>query len=279
VAIDEGARTSGCNPNSTVNWEILKLTPAASGSWISSVITAVDHAGEDPEPAGDLAIDSTGALYLTTGVGVTVDYCAGTGGCGVVWKIAPPTKATSRWSRTSLYTFNFSDGEPADAVVMGEGGILYGRSVPATDCADPDCSGAVIPGWHHKNSDGASECAQNAASCTAVYELTPPSSAVGTWKKTIVSYGINDYTTPVRYRSGALYIGQLSDNNYGGPSSLLKLAPTSGGNLWNATALYNFTSHDANYIFGVLIGQNGVIYATGTSTAKTSQGTIVEVTP
>jgi len=109
---------------------------------------------------------------------------------------------------------------------------------------------------------------------------------MGAWSRTIVSY-INGggFNSIIAHKSGALFISQDGVATFPGDTedrngaSLFKLAPSSGQILWGATNLYTFTSHEADGVFGMLIGRNGVVYETANSTAKTSQGTIVEVTP
>jgi hypothetical protein len=70
----------------------------------------VIHQFELPKyPRGNLAMDAAGSFYGTTIYGGDTTACTATGGCGVVWKLAPNPDGT--WGRlTVLHEFTGTDG-------------------------------------------------------------------------------------------------------------------------------------------------------------------------
>jgi len=264
--------------NQNVSWDVLKLTPTSSGSWTSAVVASFPSSGYSgalsPDICAPLGLvkDSSGAFYTVTSDGG--DYyngCDITGGTGAVIKIAPPGKNNSEWSLSTLYTFNFNDGAPASGAVVDPVGNIYGTTsyVQYDGCGD-SCGGVVskASARSYPTQQGDSD-----DTAPALYMLSRPS-ASDKWTKSIVT-PLPLGNSSVTYSSGSLYVGSRG----GVGSTVVKLTRSPTDSTWTSQTLYTFAPHDAWDIDGILVGQNGVIYEAATSTAKTSQGSIVEVKP
>jgi uncharacterized repeat protein (TIGR03803 family) len=90
----------GANNRGTV----FKLTPPPMGKieWTESVLYsfAPRSTGDGFAPAASLIMDTSGNLYGTTSEGG--DTTCG-GGCGTVFKLAPPTPGQAAWTESILY--------------------------------------------------------------------------------------------------------------------------------------------------------------------------------
>jgi len=101
---------------------VFQLLPPAPGQqrWAETVLYSFRASGGDGAlPRTGLIADQDGSLYGTTRSG-------GASNSGAVFKLAPPSKRTARWTETLLYSFVGGDGaSPHAGVVLGADGALY----------------------------------------------------------------------------------------------------------------------------------------------------------
>lgn len=101
---------------------VFRLTKAANGKWIHTVLHSFD--GKDGVgPTADLVFDEAGNLYGTTEEGGNLDYCYGYG-CGTVFTLT--SGAGDKWMERVLHNFNDGDGAyPNGRLVFDGTGNLY----------------------------------------------------------------------------------------------------------------------------------------------------------
>jgi uncharacterized repeat protein (TIGR03803 family) len=106
---------------------VFRLAPPAKGatSWTETVLHS--FTGKDgANPVAGLVFDSEGNLYGTTSAG-GLGSC--TGGCGTVFRLAPPADGATAWTETVLHSFYGKDGaDPVAGVVFDANGNLYGTT-------------------------------------------------------------------------------------------------------------------------------------------------------
>ncbi len=163
------ATAEGGNPNCPFGCGVVvALTPAGLenttaatvlnppfGSWTENVLhTFTDHAYDGDGIAG-LAAGDDGVLYgVTSGGGIY--------GYGAFFSLTPPAWTGGAWTEKILYNFNGpSDAAvPNPSLVCGKGGVIYGTAYGVLG-GGPGYSGAV-------------------------FSLTPPSEAGGSWTMTVL---------------------------------------------------------------------------------------------
>jgi uncharacterized repeat protein (TIGR03803 family) len=112
----------GANGEGTV----FKLTPTAGGRWKHTILYDFPQFQNGGGPVSTLAFDKAGNLYGTAAGGI--ETCSG--GCGVVYKLAPGSNG--KWTYSVLHRFtDKKDGaEPNGAVVFDKTGKhLYGTAI------------------------------------------------------------------------------------------------------------------------------------------------------
>ena len=138
---------------------VVKLTPPAAGkiAWVPSIL--YDFNGpRGSNPTAGLIADTSGALYGTTPAG-------GANSWGTVFKLAPPASGKTAWTQTVLYSFTGGN----------DGGVVSGPVIA-------DASGAL----YGITSQGGDTTCQSGSGCGTVFKLTPPRSAAGRWKLTVL---------------------------------------------------------------------------------------------
>jgi uncharacterized repeat protein (TIGR03803 family) len=105
---------------------IFKLTPTGDGRWKHTILYDFPRFQNGGGPVSTLAFDKAGNLYGTAAGGI--ETCSG--GCGVVYKLAPGPNG--KWTYSVLHRFtDKNDGaEPNGAVIFDKSGKhLYGTAI------------------------------------------------------------------------------------------------------------------------------------------------------
>ena len=113
---------------------VFELSPPKSkgGKWTEKVLHAFKSGTDGAAPNGGLVFDNKGAIYGTTYGGGTEGGECGSGGCGTVFKLAPPNVKGGLWTEEVLDRFNpgiSGAAQPAVGVILDKGGNLYGTTV------------------------------------------------------------------------------------------------------------------------------------------------------
>jgi uncharacterized repeat protein (TIGR03803 family) len=143
--------TDGCSPSASVVFDnngalygttsgggiyqfgtVFQLTPPTQGTvWTEAVLHSFTLGADGGNPAAGVIFDAKGNLYGVTLVGGNYSCNEGfNDGCGVVFKLAPPTLPGKPWKETVLHSFTGGpDGmEPNGTLFFGKGGLLYGTT-------------------------------------------------------------------------------------------------------------------------------------------------------
>jgi uncharacterized repeat protein (TIGR03803 family) len=195
----------------------LSPPPVSGGAWIYSLLYSfrgVAYA-DGRLPSGGMTFDKGGNLYGTTSAGGDANCLYSYGeGCGVVFKLAPPSSTDGSWTETVLHRFTNTDGDgagPSGGVTI-RGDNLYGTT-----------------------SGGGTDYG-------TVFELSPPTRQGEDWSETIIS--------DLNSMAGGPEVGVVFDatgNIYGVTwldwGAAFELSPpTKQGDPWTYTLLYQFFS-------------------------------------
>jgi len=240
-----GGDSSTCTDCGTV----FRLTPptAPGGAWTEQVLHRFNNFSGGFWPEAGVVADKSGALYGTTNEGgQTSNYCSD--GCGVVFKLAPPSKPGGTWTKTVIYRFTGEGdgGEPYAGLTFDQAGRLYGTT------------------WTgHSNSH------DNGG---AVFRLTPSAQKGAPWNEATL-YTFTTDGGPWSPTAGIIF--GKAGNIYGtsevggccyhylGDVFELK-PPTKEGGTWTETTLYTFKGgKDGQWPYaGLVFGKDGALYGT-----------------
>lgn len=245
---------------------VFSLTPPGSpgGAWTESVLYSFEgySDGDGTNPLAGVVIGGGGVLYGTTQYeyGGNTSAPCGSAGCGTVFSLTPPASPGS-WSETVLHTFTGSGGDganPSAGVVIDKRGVLYGT----TEFGGTSNAGTV-------------------------FSLTPPASPGGRWtEEVLVTFaggnGANPLAGVVIGKGGVLY-GTTNNGGTSGYGTVFSLTPPASQGPWAETVLHEFAGGSvgdgANPGAGVVIGSDGVLYATTRSGGTSGYGTVFSLTP
>jgi uncharacterized repeat protein (TIGR03803 family) len=230
---------------------VYELTPPTKGAtvWAYKPIYKFTSSPADGYyPTGGLSMDPQGNLYGTT---VT----------GVIYELSPPTDGGTKWSEQTLINLNGRTNYTLPGgLLRANDGTLYG----------------VISDDGNDNPDG------------AVFSLTPPAVAGGSWTYTLLHtfLGGNEGNFPagalIQDESGNLY----GTTEGGGPTNdgtVFELSPPlTGQTTWTETILYTFkggTVDGQDPVGGLLLGSNGTLYGTTYSGDKSNDGIVYQLSP
>jgi|HubBroStandDraft_1064217.scaffolds.fasta_scaffold01629_4 uncharacterized repeat protein (TIGR03803 family) len=235
-----------------VSSSVLTLTTSA-GTQTGVLYSTADGSG----PAASVTLFPNGKLYGTTfGGGALYENGAINGGFGTVFELTPPAGGTGAWTETLVYVFGsgkFGSG-PASEVIAYKGN-LYSNT----------CCGTVGG---------------------TVFKLTPPGEAGGEWAKPPVysfssgEVGENPIGGLAINADGVLY-GTTIEGGADGQGIIFSLTPTTKGKPYTLTTIHTFTNGtDGGAPYGgVVLGPNGVLYATVTTGCDFSAGGVLQFTP
>lgn len=107
---------------------VFRLTPGTSETWSETVIHSF-NGWNGAHPTEALVFDAAGNLFGTTVNGgqiTPLTTCAGFGGCGLVFRLAP---SGSDWIETALHVFVGYGVFPSAPLTLDSSGNLYGTTV------------------------------------------------------------------------------------------------------------------------------------------------------
>jgi uncharacterized repeat protein (TIGR03803 family) len=246
---------------------VFKLTPPAKGqmAWTETVLYSFTGGSDGFYPLAGLIADKEGALYGTTQAG-------GTAGFGTVFKLTPPVKGQTAWTKTALYSFcllsNCSDGQnPVAGLSADNQGSLYGTTIVG----------------------GSSSGQCGVLGCGTVFKLTPPVKGQTAWTETVLyrfcslsncTDGFGPSAGLIPDKKGSLYsTTQSGGSGYG---TVFKLTPPpKGQTAWIASVLYSFKGGvgDGENSTAGLIADNGALYGTTVGGGAGGNGTVFKLTP
>lgn len=225
----------------------------SGGKWTETVIHSFgQNSGDGLYPDGGLVRDGKGNLYGEASQG------GGSCGCGVVYRLSPPSKKGGEWTETILYAFTGgTDGtSPRGDLSLDSAGNLYGVATTG-----------------FLNDPG------------SVYQLSPPTSGQ-TWTLTTLHTfqskgdGSIPYDGVILDKKGNLYgvteFGGDATSTTGcsyehtGCGTIYQISPGSSG--WTEQILHRFHQNDTNGtnpITGLIFGRGGALYG---ATAPWSPG-------
>ena len=237
---------------------VFRLRQGGSG-WLLSPI--FEFNGSDGYfMAGRLTVGPDGALYGAS-AGGGIPGCSSGIGCGLIFKMTPPTancrSSSCSWNETILYEFKLHDDgfDPNGGLVFDSAGNIYGTT------ADGGTSNAGT-----------------------VFELSP---ANGSWTETILYnfYGYPDGSVPngslVLDRAGNL-IGTTQEGAGGncvpdvGCGMIFELSYGASG--WTKRTLHNFTANDGGAPGPLVSDASGTLYGGTAEAGAGGGGTVYELT-
>lgn len=278
---------------------VFQLTPPTSqgGSWTETLLYSFQGGNDGSGPQGNLVFDHSGNLYGTTTVGGGSVNCSGNGGCGTIFRLAPPTVSGGMWAETVLYSFNGANGElPFAGLAFDKKGNLYGTTYigglgPSGGTvfrANPPASSGnwTVKVLHsfQRGSDGGTimagvilDAAGNVygttmyggggrcltggqGGCGTAFELSPPSTQGGVWREDQIA------TFPAGRDGRAPEGGLIFDGN---------------GNLYGTTALGGNGHWGSVFQLTPSAGQSGswtrtvLYYFQGGSDGRNPQGSVL----
>jgi len=114
---------------------VFELSPPKTkgAKWTEKKLHGFKGNTDGANPNGGLALDSKGNVYGTTSIGGNQICQNGQGqpiGCGIVFKLRPPTKNGGTWAEKVLHRFtNGADGAgPNGGLIFDAAGALYGTA-------------------------------------------------------------------------------------------------------------------------------------------------------
>jgi hypothetical protein len=231
-----------------------KLSPAGSG-WTETILWNFGRPGDASYPLSGLTPDASGNYYGTSQVG-------GSAGYGSVFELSPPSTGGASWTESLLYSFPGAGSEsgeyPQGSLLIDSHGNLFGAA-----------SGTP------------------AVCCSAVFELSPPSSGTAWTLKTLYTFTLKTSAygpiglamdSTAQNIFGVTRYGQIDGRS--GPVAFELSQPTVGGGAWTYSSLNTFDGGGLGPQ-PPLVNASGDVYGAvdgGNSTSE-NLGTFYEITP
>ncbi len=201
---------------------VFKVTPAGSGT----VLYTFDQI-HGSSPSGTLVEGTDGNFYGVTSSGGTGSNCTAVGGCGTIFKITP------QGSLTSLHSFNATDGDIPESLILGSDGNFYGTT---------EAGGPV--GY-----------CPSTGGCGIVFKITP----AGTFSTVYEFEGMSDGTAPndlIQAPNGNFY-GFTGSGNNTIDGSIFQLTPAGA-----LTTVVVFNGANGAFPNSLIQGSDGNLYGT-----------------
>jgi hypothetical protein len=245
-----------------ISFAALIIVKPAKGADVETSLLKFTYNANGFFPYSALVTDGTN-LYGTTLANLPNDL-------GVVFELSPPSSGHGPWTETVLYAFTGGSAgfNPYAGLVRDASGNLYGTTSTGGD-RNSNCSGG----------------------CGAVFELSPPSQAGGSWTETTLyqfqggSDGADPETSLILDAAGNLYGTTLNAGDVYGAccSTAFKLSPpATPGAAWTETVLHDFAGgDDGEEPFASLrFGANGELLGTTVfGGGAQNSGTVFQLTP
>jgi uncharacterized repeat protein (TIGR03803 family) len=256
----------GTNSWGTV-YELVRPVPPKT-AWIENVLHSFTNGTDGSEPIAGLILDSAGNLYGTNIRGTSSRH-------GVVFELQAPSTPGGKWKEVVLHVFQPETGDgamPIGELVGDAAGNLYG----VTEYGGANQRLACFNSSQHMG-------------CGSVFELSPPTTAGGTWTETILhsfNYGQGGWPEggAILDAHGNLY-GTTAGGGATGAGVVYRLSPpaTEGGS-WTYKVLHAFhpaiESSEGGRPRGALaLHGRGILYGTTSEGGTYSGGTVFELTP
>jgi hypothetical protein len=212
------------------NGTVFAMTPPAipGGQWSYSTVYSFRGGADGSDPAFGVTISLNGELLGTTLYG-------GDSNAGTVFLLAPPAGAGQEWSKTTLHSFNQTDGANPFGLAGGTNGEYYGTTRNG--------------GTHGKG---------------AVFAIYPPVSPGASWQFLALwnfadtGDGANPSAGVTLGPDGTLY-GETVNQTVLGAATIFALAPPVGFGLgWHMSTLYSESY--TTPLGGISIGPNGTLF-------------------
>ncbi len=252
--------------------DVFELSPPSQqgGTWTATILYDFSAPNDGYSPLASVTFDQEGNLYGTTSVGgKNPNPCMG--GCGTVFRLAPPKSGSGPWTETVLYNFPGTTGEDGYGGTYSGVAVGLDGSVYCTSGSDPTKAKGKLGN---------------------VFRLTPKHNKRGTYEFTTLYKfaggvdGSGPNGTPIFDQQGNLY-GTTYGGGTGGSGTVFQL--TNNGTPqgpWTETVLYSFTggTDGANPSGKLLMDGNGNLYGTTASGGdfscySTGCGTVFKLSP
>lgn len=257
---------------------VFALTPPPSGqtAWTFKTVYAFSGGFDGAYPLSPPALGSDGDLYGTAQGG---GKCAGdTSGCGVVYRLTPPTGTSTVWQDATLYAFGggAAGAYPSGTPVFGTGGVLYATTK----------RGGIVTSANCKTDDG----------CGTVFSLTPPAAGKSGWTRSTlytftgtvgsnpqggVSIDAKGELFGTTHNGGSLVSCPVTQYVNPGCGAVFELLPPSAGNTkWTAKLIYGFKDGPDGsrpYDAPLIVGET--LYLTSSGDEIKTDGSVIRLAP
>jgi len=209
------------------------------------------HHKAGSSPTGALTFDSDGNLYGATMYGGGDNYCTGDlGGCGVIFKLAPPDPGKVAWKPSVIHAFYHQTGAVPNGGLVFDASqnVLYGTAQGGGGGKKHVGNGVVFAMTRPMSNSGAWPYA-------AIYAFQGATKSDGNWPNAGVTFDAsgNLYGT-------TLYGGDV--NCGGGCGTIFKLSLVAG--TWQESVLHIFEgdTHDGRNAYSGLTYDGQALYGT-----------------
>jgi uncharacterized repeat protein (TIGR03803 family) len=164
-----GTTTTGSS--ASASGAVFELVPPASpaAKWTLNVLHSFSQADGFFPAFVKVAFDADGRIYGTTAKG-GANCGGGPPGCGVVFRLTPPTAPATQWAYETIYRFQpGSNGFGDEGGAVPVGGVVF------------DAAGALYGVTSQAGANGGG----------VIYKLTPPPDDVGSWAETVLYSNAN----------------------------------------------------------------------------------------